>query len=235
MNRSNQLSILDFITSAGPIPQAVLATLLFCSVASWVIISHKVLLFRKADLANNRFRTAFLKSKTVAQLTNETKSFWADGPIGMLFGVLLEKIGSDSHSKKVLTEGDRRSIVHLERILKSGIQNELDYYEKHLHLLATIGNTTPFVGLFGTVVGIVDAFQAIGLEKSANISVVAPGIAEALIATAAGLAAAIPAVVAYNLFTNRLRRLEVKLEVFSSELIHLIETDGDQTSGVSRD
>jgi biopolymer transport protein TolQ len=225
LNPSDQFSILDFISSSGPIAQAVLATLVFCSIASWAIIFYKTIALRKAELANRRFLAVFLQSKTLEELKNNTTSFYNDGPVGALFGDLIEKAGHDFELKKIGTDTEKvgLSIGRVERILRSGQQDEIDYYEKHLHFLATIGNTTPFIGLFGTVVGIISAFRAIGMQEAANIAVVAPGISEALIATAAGLAAAIPAVVAYNIFTTHLRRLEVKLEIFSSELINFIE------------
>ena len=115
----------------------------------------------------------------------------------------------------------RLSVV--ERTLQGAIQDEVTYQERYLHLLATIGNTAPFIGLFGTVWGIMGSFQEIGRQGSANIAVVAPGVAEALINTAAGLFVAIPAAVAYNLYISRIRKMHVQLEVFSSEVVTLVE------------
>lgn len=115
----------------------------------------------------------------------------------------------------------RLSII--ERTLQGTIQDEITHQERHLHVLATIGNTAPFVGLLGTVWGIMGAFEEIGRQGSANIAVVAPGVAEALVNTAAGLFVAIPAAVAYNLYVSRVNKMHVQLEVFSSEVVSLIE------------
>ncbi len=227
MNNPAEFSILHFITSSGWIAQSVLAILVLFSIASWAIIFHKVMTLRKAELANHRFLAVFLKSNTFHELRHQTKAKNNEGPIAALFCNVVEKATLDEDLVKkgesfCWIEG--LSTSRLERILRASIQDEMDYYQKHIHLLATIGNTSPFIGLFGTVVGIVNSFRSIGLQEVANIAVVAPGISEALVATAAGLAAAIPAVMAFNVFVNRLGRLEVKLEVFSSELITFIET-----------
>jgi len=149
-----------------------------------------------------------------------------EGPIAALLSNVIEKATSDESLIKPAKSFENSGFptARLERILRDSLQDEMDYYQRYIHFLATIGNTSPFIGLFGTVVGIINSFRAIGMQEVANIAVVAPGISEALVATAAGLAAAIPAVVAYNLFVNRLDRLEVKLEIFSSELVTLIET-----------
>ncbi|MBI3358895.1 MAG: MotA/TolQ/ExbB proton channel family protein [Nitrospirae bacterium] len=226
MNSSIHFSILHSIASAGWIAQCVLAILTFCSVASWAIILYKVITLRKADLGNRRFLAVFLKSNNLQELKNKTIALGNEGPIAALFSNVSEKVvlGETQVKTRDALRNETFPIARLERILRSGIQDEMDYYERYIHFLATIGNTAPFIGLFGTVVGIVNSFRAIGLLEVANIAVVAPGISEALIATAAGLAAAIPAVVAYNLFANQLNRLEVKLEIFSSELITFIET-----------
>jgi len=226
LNHLSNFSVIHFIAESGGIAQFVLATLIFCSVASWAIILYKAITLRKADLANRRFLAIFLKTTSFQELKSKTTSLQHEGPIAALFGNVVEKIGSGEYFVKTGESFWNENVptAKLERILKSGMQDEMDYYERHLHFLATVGNTTPFIGLFGTVVGIINSFRAIGLLEVANIAVVAPGIAEALIATAAGLAAAIPAVVAYNLFTNQLNRLAVKLEIFSSELITLIES-----------
>lgn len=227
MNNPSDFSILYFITSSGWIAQSVLAILVLSSIASWAIILQKVITLRKAELANHRFLAMFLKATTFQELRGQAKAQNNEGPIAALFGNVVEKATLDADLVKkgesfCWIEGLNTS--RLERILHASIQDEMDYYQKYIHLLATIGNTAPFIGLFGTVVGIINSFRAIGLQEVANIAVVAPGISEALVATAAGLAAAIPAVMAFNVFVNRLSRLEVKLEVFSSELITFIET-----------
>ncbi|MEK7286456.1 MAG: MotA/TolQ/ExbB proton channel family protein [Nitrospirota bacterium] len=237
MDPSDRFSVFDFVASSGPIALSVLAILILCSVATCLIIACKVISLRRIRSANHRFIATFQKARTLEDLKNDTtslranytESMCANDPIGKLFDALIA--GVDFDSKKILADdgtsvADGVSIARMERVLKSSIQHQMDLHESNLHLLATIGNTAPFVGLFGTVVGIVSSFRAIGLQEAANIAVVAPGISEALIATAAGLAAAIPAAVFYNIFTHTLRRLEVELEIFSSELINFIETSG---------
>jgi biopolymer transport protein TolQ len=227
LHNPSDFSILHFITSSGWIAQSVLAILVLFSIASWAIILQKVITLRKAELANHRFLAIFLKANTFQELRHHAKAQNNGGPIAALFSNVVEKATLDADLVKkgesfCWIEG--LNTPRLERILHASIQDEMDYYQKYIHLLATIGNTSPFIGLFGTVVGIVNSFRSIGLQEVANIAVVAPGISEALVATAAGLAAAIPAVMAFNVFVNRLSRLEVKLEVFSSELITFIET-----------
>jgi len=111
----------------------------------------------------------------------------------------------------------------IERTLQGAVQDEMTHQERYLHVLATIGNIAPFIGLLGTVWGIMGAFQEIGRQGSANIAVVAPGVAEALINTAAGLFVAIPAAVGYNLFIHKIKNMHVQLEVFSSEVVTLVE------------
>jgi len=224
MNNALDSSVLSIIVSAGIVAKVILAVLIICSIACWAIIFYKIAVFKRAEAANRRFLSIIMAShalrdvKTAVITANE-------GPAWGLSKHVLETLDPyfDWDKGVLLSRDNHPPLSGLERILRSSIQNEMDYYEKAVHFLATVGNTAPFVGLFGTVWGIMNSFRAIGLQESANIAVVAPGIAEALIATAAGLAAAIPAVVAYNFFVNRLRRLEVQLEIFSAELIALIE------------
>ncbi len=224
MNNSVNFSVIQLILSAGIVAKIVLVILAFCSVASWAIIFYKIITLRKAEKENRRFLALFLKSNSLRDLKGEAIAS-NKGPIGTLFRDMIAKIDSqfDWDNGVLKSENGNRPVAGLERILRSGIQDEIDYYERHIYFLATVGNTAPFIGLFGTVWGIMNSFRAIGLQETASLAVVAPGVAEALIATAVGLAAAIPAVVAYNIFVNKLRRLEVQLEVFSSELMTLIE------------
>ncbi len=221
--------MLELILSAGPVAKAVLLLLLSTSVLSWAIILHRFLTFRKAEAENRAFLLLFSKfSKTSGfheLLQKATKL--KEGPIAAIFQSIhaaAEKAGPVPRKRNDMETDDRSlKLARLDRVLKSGIQDEMEHQERYIHLLATIGNTTPFVGLFGTVWGIMRAFREIGLQGMANIAAVAPGVAEALITTAAGLLAAIPAVVAYNLFVNKLRVMEVQLDVFGAELITLVE------------
>ncbi len=234
MNNPADFSILHSIASSGLLSQFVLATLVIFSIVSWGIILHKVITLRKSERENHRFLALFLKAKTFQELRRQSDVEANQGPIAALFSNVVEKatLEDEDIAKKGVSfcwiEG--LSTARLERILRASIQDEMDYYQKYIHLLATIGNTAPFIGLFGTVVGIINSFRSIGLLEVANIAVVAPGISEALVATAAGLAAAIPAVMGFNVFLNSLNCLEVRLEVFSSELITFIETTESKLS-----
>jgi biopolymer transport protein TolQ len=218
--------VLDLILSAGPVAKVVLLLLLSTSVLSWAIILHRFLTFRKAGAENRAFLLLFSKTNSFQELRQKATKF-KEGPIAALFQSVhaaAEKISPASRKRTGIETDDRSlKLARLDRVLKSEIQDEMEHQERYIHLLATIGNTTPFVGLFGTVWGIMRAFREIGLQGMANIAAVAPGVAEALITTAAGLLAAIPAVVAYNLFVNKLRVMEVQLDVFGAELITLVE------------
>jgi biopolymer transport protein TolQ len=217
-------SLTHLILSSGVAAKFVLVALLICSVVAWTIIFSKILVFQRSDKENRRFLTVFRKSNTFYELKKLALVHNA-GPIWSLFKSVIDEIDTDVDWDRgvLLSEREGRLIIGLERTLRSSIQNEIDYYERHIYLLATLGNTAPFVGLFGTVWGMMNSFRAMGLQETANIAVVAPGVAEALIATAAGLATAIPAVIAYNLFVNRVGRLEIQLDIFASDLLRLID------------
>ncbi len=217
-------SVVDLVLSAGVVPKTVLIVLLCASVASWAIIGYKTTVFLKAEASNHRFLAFFSKTERLEEVQKEVLKPDA-GPMTMMVRSLFEKLDRVVELKNGLSCPEDRpiDIKSLERVIQSGIQDEIAHIERYLHFLATVGNTAPFVGLFGTVWGIMDAFQEIGLQGTPNIAVVAPGMAEALIATAAGLLVAIPAVVAYNIFVNKLRKMEVQLQVFAAEIIGLIE------------
>jgi biopolymer transport protein TolQ len=215
-------SIVGLVLSAGLVAKCVLFSLLLASVVSWAIILYKWITLRRAEAENRRFLILFSKTDDLAELKPMLLKL-NEGPMALLFQAGLEKINTYLENPSS-ENGDRpMRLKRLERTLQSGIQDEMGHQERYLHFLATVGNVAPFVGLFGTVWGIMNAFQEIGRQGSANIASVAPGVAEALVTTAAGLLAAIPAVIAYNVFVNKLRKMELQLEVFSSELVSLIE------------
>lgn len=174
---------------------------------------------------NRRFLLLFSRAENLEDIQVKTLKR-NGGPLALLLKVGLEKIDAlfpmgMSNLSANGTSGMQISTI--ERTLQGAVEDEIAYQERYLHLLATIGNTAPFVGLFGTVWGIMGAFQEIGRQGSANIAVVAPGVAEALINTAAGLFVAIPAAVAYNLFIQKIKKMHVQLEVFSSEVVTLVQ------------
>ncbi len=222
----NHSSVFDLILSAGIVAKIVLLILLFCSVVSWAVILHRFLTFRKAESENRAFLLLFSRTNSLSEIRQKALKL-KEGPIATLFQSVhsaAEKVSPPIRKPRVMDAEDRHlKLARLDRVLKSEIQDEMEHQERYIHLLATVGNTTPFIGLFGTVWGIMRAFREIGLQGTANIASVAPGVAEALLTTAVSLMAAIPAVVAYNLFVNKLRVMEVQLDVFGAELITLIE------------
>jgi len=226
LNAGAHPSVSALILSAGVVAKGVLLFLLLCSVVSWAVILHRCLTFRRAESENRAFLTYFSRSSNLSEIRQKALKL-KESPIATLFQSLhasAEKFRPTS-PKRGLVEAEDRSLqsARLDRVLRSGIQDEMEHQERYIHLLATIGSTTPFIGLFGTVWGIMRAFREIGIQGTAHIASVAPGVAEALVTTAAGLLAAIPAVVAYNFFMNKLRVMEVQLDVFGAELITLIE------------
>ncbi len=202
MNGDTALSL---ILGAGLVVKIVLLILLFFSIFSWAIIFYKFRFLSKVERESEEFHRSFLKSRDWNTLYQSTKRLRLS-PLSNLF-----------RSVYSVEEVDRDNI---RRILKRIEALETARLERYLTFLATTGSTTPFIGLFGTVWGIMNSFMGIGRLGSASLAVVAPGIAEALIATAAGLVAAIPAVIAYNYYLSRTRRNIVMMEDFSQELIN---------------
>lgn len=201
-------SALHMILQSGVVVKIVLIILLIFSITSWTIIFYKWRLFSKADTESAQFMRAFTVSKTPKDLYTASKNFELS-PLAKLFkSVYAEKIYSDR--------------AELARMLKRYGTLEASKLERYLHFLATTGSTTPFIGLFGTVWGIMNAFTGIGAAGSASLAVVAPGIAEALVTTAMGLVAAIPAVIFYNYYLSRANSMIISMEDFSEELVDYI-------------
>jgi biopolymer transport protein TolQ len=219
-------SIFELVLAAGLVAKIVLILLLLASVVSWAIILYKWMTLRKAEAENRRFLVLFSKIDDLLEIQQKALQR-NEGPMVMVYQAAIDKMRPyiEKNGENIPSiDGNRPMLLaSLQRTLQSGVQDEMAHQEQYLHFLATVGNTAPFVGLFGTVWGIINAFHEIGRQGSANIASVAPGISEALIATAAGLFVAIPAVMAYNIFVNKLRKMEVQLEVFSAELTSMIE------------
>jgi biopolymer transport protein TolQ len=196
------------ILQAGYVVKCVLIILLLFSITSWTIIFYKWRLFAKADDESTTFMKIYNVTKNPRDLFTSAKKFELS-PLARLFkSVYSEKTYSDKQE--------------LRRMLKRYSALESARLERYLHFLATTGSTTPFIGLFGTVWGIMNAFTGIGTTGSASLAVVAPGIAEALVTTAMGLAAAIPAVIAYNYYLSRVNRMIISMEDYSEELVDYI-------------
>ena len=232
---SQKLDIIYMVMNAGLMVQLVLLTLLLFSIISWSIIILKYRFIAKAVKESNQFTEFFWKSKDFSEAFTKSKEF-QNSPVSRLFRVAyveLKKLnqagmqkndggaGSDMYSMKLRLTGSD----NVKRSLERSINMEITRMIQMVPFLATTGNAAPFIGLFGTVWGIMNSFHGIGLRGSASLAVVAPGISEALIATAAGLAAAIPAVMAFNYFTQKIRVLESDLRSFSADLINIIERD----------
>ncbi|MEW6325109.1 MAG: MotA/TolQ/ExbB proton channel family protein [Nitrospirota bacterium] len=202
------------ILGASLITKAVLVILLLLSVMSWAIIFYKWKVFWQAQRDNRRFIGDF--SLADGSALHQAAERHPHSPMAAVWLEATGRRQSDSaHAAASTGDGHHP----LERRFRRAIELELGRYEEYLSFLATTGNVAPFIGLFGTVLGIIDAFQAISQMGTASIAAVAPGIAEALVATAAGLFAAIPAVVAYNYYLSRLRRLSAQLELFAAEAV----------------
>jgi biopolymer transport protein TolQ len=228
-----QGSLLNMILDAGLMVQFVLLLLLFFSVISWAIILMKYKVFRQVQKENDAFLDVYMKGAKLSEIFPETKKF-QHSTIAEVFRsgytelVKVTKVVKDTLAVKDAEGPDRLSlemnrIDSVERALNRARDTESTKLERTLGFLATTGSASPFIGLFGTVWGIMNTFKDIGTRGSATLAVVAPGISEALIATAAGLAAAIPAVIFYNYFLNRVRSMTQEMDNFSSELLNIIE------------
>ena len=225
--------VLELALHAGAVVKLVLVVLVFFSVLSWAIIIIKFRVFRKAEKESKAFLDHFWTSRNFSKAFMEAKKL-VNSPVSAMFKsgyIDMEKIKKDrlqpNLSEEQVNKGAPRNLSEevstIDRTLKRVAGTEMARLERTLTFLATTGNATPFIGLFGTVWGIMDAFRQIGFRGSTSLAVVAPGISEALIATAAGLFAAIPAVIAYNYFLNKLRMLNSQMENFSAEFLSIVE------------
>jgi len=217
----------DTFLQAGPVVKLVLFLLIMLSVFCWAIILYKYLMLRKADRNSQVFMTFFSNASSLMEVYHASKNI-PSNPLLEVFeaGYLeLSRLVSSRSPAGREEPGALRSggVDNVSRAMRKAKSRTATQMEKYLTFLATTGSTAPFIGLFGTVWGIMTAFHGIGVTGSANLATVAPGIAEALIATAVGLFAAIPAVVAYNFFLQRIRVHSKDMENFSTDLLNLIE------------
>jgi len=220
LNANDPHSVLSLILNAGPVVKVIIAMLLLASLASWTIIFRKKRLLSLAESEANRFESAFWSGGDLGKLYREigTRNKPAVGMESIFeagFGEFTRLRGQSVPAGELL-EGVRRA-------MRVAQLREIDRLEASLATLATVGSTSPYVGLFGTVWGIMGAFQGLGNAQQATLAMVAPGIAEALIATAAGLFAAIPAVVAYNRYADKMSRLELRYDAFMDEFSTLLQ------------
>jgi len=218
--------VLELIWNAGPVVKLVLLILAYFSVVSWTIIFYKSLVVKRAIRDSDAFLEAFWNKKRLDAVAQDLK-LYPDSPLTSLFREgyqELMKVQRLQHGSEVQSFTAGLSAAdNVSRALRRASTQETYRLEKYLTFLATTGSTAPFIGLFGTVWGIMDSFHGIGKMGSASLAVVAPGISEALIATAIGLMAAIPAVVAYNHFLNKVNILIGEMDNFSQEFLNIVE------------
>ena len=210
---NTDFSIVKLFIRADIIVKSVIIILIASSIYSWAIIFDKYKLFKKINKSSEEFEEKFWKSKSAETFYNNLPSNVYD-PMAKVFKNSMQTVVK-SRSKSNLSE-------KLTAVLESNIEKEMSLIEKNYTFLATVGSTAPFIGLFGTVWGIMNSFQSIAISRNTSLAIVAPGIAEALFATALGLLAAIPAVVAYNKFNSDSKKYLQKLENFSKRFISIV-------------
>lgn len=227
-----QLSILDMVRHAGPVGQMVMLTLLIFSLVSWTIVFTKARLLRKVRLDSEDFLETFWNSANLNEANTAAEEYDYSPQAAVFIAGFseLQKINKirnrkdDSRSSETL-EMQLATMDNLKRAVRKAETQKISELGSGLPFLATTGSATPFIGLFGTVWGIMASFHDIGQRGSASLAVVAPGISEALVATAAGLAVAIPAVIFYNYFSNKLDLVDGNLANFSTDFLNLVERD----------
>ena len=210
---NTDFSLISLFLRADIIVKSVMIILVVFSIYSWAIIFDKIRLFRKINKSAEEFEEKFWKSKSAETFYNNLPSATND-PMAELFKSSMQMV-MKSRSKSNLSE-------RLAGVLEANIEKQMTNVDKYYTFLATVGSTAPFIGLFGTVWGIMNSFQSIAISRNTSLAIVAPGIAEALFATALGLLAAIPAVIAYNKFSNDSKKYSQKLENFSKRFISII-------------
>ena len=210
---NTDFSLWSLFIRADIVVKSVILMLIGCSIYSWAIIIEKFRLFKKINLESEEFEEKFWKSKSAENFYNSLPSN-LDNPMALLF----------RDSMQTLLKAKNKSNLNerMSSMLEVNIEKQTVSLEKGFTFLATVGSTAPFIGLFGTVWGIMNSFQSIAISRNTSLAIVAPGIAEALFATALGLLAAIPAVVAYNKYNNDSKKYSQKLENFSKRFLSII-------------
>ena len=210
---NTDFSLWSLFIRADFIVKTVILMLIVCSIYSWAIIFEKFRLFKKINLESEEFEEKFWKSKSAETFYNSLP-INLDNPMALLF--------KDSMQTLLKAKNKSNLSERMSSVLEVNIEKQIVTLEKGFTFLATVGSTAPFIGLFGTVWGIMNSFQSIAISRNTSLAIVAPGIAEALFATALGLLAAIPAVVAYNKYNNDSKKYSQKLENFSKRFLSII-------------
>ena len=210
---NTDFSIINLFIRADIIVKTVILILIASSIYSWAIIFEKIKMFKKINKSTDEFENKFWKSKSAESFYNNLPANY-DDPMANLFRSSMETMLRAKRSSNLNEK--------MSRMLEINIEQQMEKIEKSYTFLATVGSTAPFIGLFGTVWGIMNSFQSIAISRNTSLAIVAPGIAEALFATALGLLAAIPAVVAFNKFSSDSKKYFQKLESFSKRLLSII-------------
>ena len=210
---SADFSLMNLFLRADMIVKSVILILIACSIYSWAVIIEKIKLFKKINESSEEFETKFWNSKSAESFYNNLPSNIND-PMALVFKEAMQNLLKRKSKIDLNTR--------MTSMLETGIEKQMLKITKGFTFLATVGSTAPFIGLFGTVWGIMNSFQSIAISRNTSLAIVAPGIAEALFATALGLLAAIPAVIAYNKFNNDSSKYSQKLENFSKKFLTII-------------
>jgi len=213
LGSSVDFSLMSLFLRADVVVKSVIIILIAASIYSWAIIIEKFKMFKKINQSTIEFEEKFWKSKSAESFYNNLPAN-KDDPMSNVFRKTMQVV-LKSRSRSNLSE-------KLTGLLESNIESEVNFLERNFSFLATVGSTAPFIGLFGTVWGIMNSFQSIAVSRNTSLAIVAPGIAEALFATALGLLAAIPAVVAYNKFNNDSKKYSQRLENFAKRFLSII-------------
>ena len=213
LGSNTDFSIIQLFIRADFIVKSVIVILVLASIFSWALIIDKYRTFKKINLSTDEFEEKFWKAKSAESFYNNLSPN-SDDPLTNIF-----RSGMNELLKTKSRSSNRERVT---RILEISTEEEMQLIEKYFTFLASVGSTAPFIGLFGTVWGIMNSFQSIAISRNTSLAIVAPGIAEALFATALGLLAAIPAVVAYNKFTSDSRKYSGRIENFSKRFISII-------------
>jgi len=212
---STDFSLFQLFIRADIVVKAVIVILIAASIYSWALIFEKYRLFKRIEKSTESFEQKFWKSRSAENFYNSLTNREKDPLANIFQSAMMELIKTKSKSSIVQS-------TRVSRVIEISSDREIRLIEKHFTFLATVGSTAPFIGLFGTVWGIMNSFQSIAISRNTSLAIVAPGIAEALFATALGLLAAIPAVVAYNRFTSESRKYSSRIENFSKRFLSII-------------
>jgi biopolymer transport protein TolQ len=212
--------IMDLIAQSGPVAKLVLLALLAASVLCWAVIIAKWRAMKVASSQNEKFLNAFWHGKNIDEVVTKSEKYPAS-PVASVFRSGVKELRKLAEPGSTAVGAEK--VENIQRALTRATASEIAQLERYVGWLATTASAAPFVGLFGTVWGIMNSFQSIGASGAANLAIVAPGISEALVTTATGIGAAIPAVIAYNYFVGQIKRVAVDMECFQQDFINIIQ------------